>query len=174
MRHNSFSPGVTLFPFLSVLLSTMGVLAFLSISFLLIAQHDSDASSNPKNIQFQWIGAPASVKPIFIRCYADRVEYYNLFENQDYTLSLEELLDQLQGEEPELLAYMLKLYQLNSNIKKQFGKTEYYPLLLVYPEGVLTSELLLVLIEKIGGLNFGLEPMLPNWEVPYQSLNSEG
>jgi hypothetical protein len=38
----------------------------------------------------------------------------------------------------------------------------------------LTSELLLVVIEKIGGLNFGLEPMLPNWEVPYQSLNAEG
>jgi hypothetical protein len=64
--------------------------------------------------------------------------------------------------------------QLNIRIKKQFGKTEYYPLLLVYPEGVLTSELLMVVIEKIGGLNFGLEPMLPNWEVPYQGLKSAG
>ena len=36
MRHRRMEPGVTLFPFLSVLLSTMGVLAFLSISFLLI------------------------------------------------------------------------------------------------------------------------------------------
>ena len=120
------------------------------------------------------MGAPGYVKPIFIRCYADRIEYYNLFDNQDYTLKLEELLDQLQGDNPELLSYLAQLFQLNTSIKKQFGKTEYYPLLLVYPDGVLTSELLLVVIEKIGGLNFGLEPMLPNWEVPYQSLNAEG
>jgi hypothetical protein len=97
-----------------------------------------------------------------------------LFENQDYTLTLDNLLDQLQGGNKELLSYLLQLFQLNNSIKKQFGKKEYYPLLLVYPDGVLTSELLLVVIEKIGGLNFGLEPMLPNWEVPYQSLNAEG
>ncbi|MDG1178593.1 MAG: hypothetical protein P8O73_09895 [SAR324 cluster bacterium] len=174
MRHASHSPRVTLFPFLSVLLSTMGVLAFLSISFLLVVPQDADSLSTPKRIKFEWVGAPGYVKPIFIRCYADRIEYYNLFENQDYTIMLEELLDQLQGDNPELLSYLAQLFQLNTNIKKQFGNTEYYPLLLVYPDGVLASELLLVVIEKIGGLNFGLEPMLPIWEVPYQSLNAEG
>ncbi len=174
MRHASHSPRVTLFPFLSVLLSTMGVLAFLSISFLLVVPQDADSLSTPKRIKFEWVGAPGYVKPIFIRCYTDRIEYYNLFDNQDYTIMLEELLDQLQGDNPELLSYLAQLFQLNTSIKKQFGKTEYYPLLLVYPDGVLTSELLLVVIEKIGGLNFGLEPMLPIWEVPYQSLNAEG
>ena len=174
MRHVSHSPRITLFPFLSVLLSTMGVLAFLSISFLLVVPQDADSLSTPKRIKFEWVGAPGYVKPIFIRCYADRIEYYNLFENQDYTITLEDLLVQLQGENPELLSYLVELLQLNISIKKQFGKTEYYPLLLVYPDGVLTSELLMVVIEKIGALNFGLEPMLPNWEVPYQSLNSEG
>ena len=174
MRHASHSPLVTLFPFLSVLLSTMGVLAFLSISFLLVVPQDADSLSTPKRIKFEWVGAPGYVKPIFIRCYADRIEYYNLFDNQDYPITLEELLDQLQGDNPELLSYLAQLFQLNTSIKKQFGNTEYYPLLLVYPDGVLTSELLLVVIEKIGGLNFGLEPMLPNWEVPYQSLNAEG
>ena len=174
MRYASHSPRVTLFPFLSVLLSTMGVLAFLSISFLLVVPQDADSLSTPKRIKFEWVGAPGYVKPIFIRCYADRIEYYNLFDNQDYTIKLEELLDQLQGDNPELLSYLAQLFQLNTNIKKQFGNTEYYPLLLVYPDGVLTSELLLVVIEKIGGLNFGLEPMLPIWEVPYQSLNAEG
>ena len=174
MRHAAHSPRVTLFSFLSVLLSTMGVLAFLSISFLLVVPQDADSLSTPKRIKFEWVGAPGYVKPIFIRCYADRIEYYNLFENQDYTIMLEELLDQLQGDNPELLSYLAQLFQLNTSIKKQFGKTEYYPLLLVYPDGVLTSELLLVVIEKIGGLNFGLEPMLPIWEVPYQSLNAEG
>ena len=166
MRYASNSPKVTLFPFLSVLLSTMGILAFLSISFLLVVPEDADSPREPKRLQY--------VRHIFIRCYADRLEYYNLFENREYSLSLDELLNQLQGENPELLSYLVQLFQLNTDIKKKFGKTEYYPLLLVYPDGVLTSELLMLAIEKIGGLNFGLEPMLPKWEVPYQGLNSEG
>ena len=174
MRYDSNSPKVTLFPFLSVLLSTMGILAFLSISFLLVVPEQSDSTRVPKNIQFEWVGAPGYVKPIFIRCYADRLEYYNLFENKEYSLSLDELLNQLQGENSELLIYLVQLFQLNTDIKKKFGKTEYYPLLLVYPEGVLISELLMVAIEKIKGLSFGLEPMLPKWGVPYQGLNSQG
>ena len=174
MRYATHSPRVTLFPFLSVLLSTMGILAFLSISFLLVVPQDADSPAIPKRIQFEWVGAPGYVKPIFIRCYGNRVEYYNMFQNQDFSLSLDELMDQLQGESPELVSYLVQLFQLNVKIKKQFGKTEYYPLLLVYPDGVLTSELLMVVIDKIGGLKYGLEPMLPNWEVPYQGLNSEG
>ena len=174
MRYTTHSPGVTLFPFLSVLLSAMGILAFLSISFLLVVPQDVDSPAIPKRIQFEWVGAPGYVKPIFIRCYGNRVEYYNMFQNQDFSLPLDELIDQLQGENPELLSYLVKLFQLNVKIKKQFGKTEYYPLLLVYPDGVLTSELLMVVIDKIGGLKYGHEPMLPNWEVPYQGLNSEG
>ena len=174
MRYATHSPRVTLFPFLSVLLSTMGILAFLSISFLLVVPQDTDSTTIPKRIQFEWVGAPGYVKPIFIRCYGNRVEYYNMFQNQDFSLSLDELMDQLQGESPELLSYLVQLFQLNVKIKKQFGKTEYYPLLLVYPDGVLTSELLMVVIDKIGGLKYGQEPMLPNWEVPYQGLNYEG
>ena len=174
MRYASNYPKVTLFPFLSVLLCTMGILAFLSISFLLVVPESADSPREPKRLQFEWVGAPGYVKPIFIRCYADRLEYYNLFENREYSLSLDELLNQLQGKNPELLSYLVQLFQLNTDVKKKSGKTEYYPLLLVYPDGVLTSELLMVAIEKIGGLNFGLEPMLPKWEIPYQGLNPEG
>jgi len=174
MRFASNSPKVTLFPFLSVLLSTMGILAFLSISFLLVVPEEADSRREPKRLQFEWVGAPGYVKTIFIRCYPDRLEYYNLFEKREYSLSLDELLNQLQGENSELLSYLVQLFQLNTDIKRKFGKTEYYPLILVYPEGVLISELLMVAIEKIEGLNFGLEPMLPNWEIPYQGLNSEG
>ena len=46
-------PEVTLFPFLSVLLSTMGVLAFLSISFLLITPELTEFQDR-KQIEFQW------------------------------------------------------------------------------------------------------------------------
>ena len=174
MRHASNFPKVTLFPFLSVLLSTMGILAFLSISFLIVVPENTDSTRDPKRLQFEWVGAPGFVKPIFIRCYADRLEYYNMFEKREYSLSLDELLNQLQGKNSELLLYLVQLYQLNIDIKKKLGKTEYFPLLLVYPEGVLISELFMVAIEKIGELNFGMEPMLPKWEVPYQGLYSGG
>ena len=120
------------------------------------------------------MGAPGYVSPIFIRCFKDRVEYFNLFENRDHTISLDQLLDQLEGEKPDLLSYLVQLSSLNKSIKKQFGNTEYYPLILVYPDGVLTTELLLVVIDQIEGLNYGLEPMLPHWNVPYQELEFQG
>jgi hypothetical protein len=60
--------------------------------------------------------------PFFIRCYADRLEYYNLFENREHSLSLDELLNQLQGENPELLSYLVQLFQLNTDIKKSLVK----------------------------------------------------
>ena len=174
MKHATHAPRVTLFPFLSVLISTMGVLAFLSISFLLVIPENIGDSVKPSNFQFEWVGAPGYVSPIYFQCYKDRVEYFNLFENRDHTISIEKLLDQLEGEKPDLLSYLVQLSSLNKSIKKQFGDTEYYPLILVYPDGVLTTELLLVLIDQIKGLNYGLEPMLPNWKAPYQELEFQG
>ena len=40
--------------------------------------------------------------------------------------------------------------------------------MLVYPKGVLASEILMEIIGQIEDLNVGLEPMLSHWEVPYQ------
>ena len=120
------------------------------------------------------MGAPGYVSPIFIRCFKDRVEYFNLFENRNHTIFLDQLLDQLEGEKPDLLTYLVQLSSLNKSIKKQFGNKEYYPLILVYPDGVLTTELLLVVIDQIEGLNYGLEPMLPHWNVPYQKFEFQG
>ena len=102
MKHVTHVPRVTLFPFLSVLLSTMGILAFLSISFLLVIPENVDDPANPRNFQFEWVCAPGYVSPVFFRCFKDRVEYFNLFQNRDHTISLDQLLDQLEGEKPDL------------------------------------------------------------------------
>ena len=160
-------PGVTLFPFLSVLLSTMGVLAFLSISFLIITPELTEFQDR-KQIEFQWVGAPGYVEPIFIRCFEDRIEYFDLFKNIIRSVELDSLIQQVKGGESELIHYLLSVLHLNKRIKKQFGKTEYYPLLLVYPKGVLASEMLLEIINQIEELNVGLEPMLSHWDFPYQ------
>ena len=173
MRYRRMEPGVTLFPFLSVLLSTMGVLAFLSISFLLITPELTEFQDR-KQIEFQWVGAPGYVEPIFIRCFEDRIEYFELFKNTNRSVELDSLIQQVKGGESELIRYLFSVLNRNKRIKKQFGNTEYYPLILVYPDGVLTTELLLIVIDQIEGINYGLEPMLPHWNVPYQQLEFQG
>ena len=108
------------------------------------------------------------MEPIFIRCFEDRIEYFDLFKNTNRSVELDSLIQQVKGGESELIRYLFSVLHLNKRIKKQFGKTEYYPLLLVYPEGVLASEMLLEIINQIEELNVGLEPMLSHWDIPYQ------
>jgi hypothetical protein len=168
MRRQAQAPRVSLFPFLSVLLSTMGVLAFLAISFVVTTQEDVQPP-RPQPIEFQWVGAPGYVNPIFIRCYADRIEYYDLFRNRERVVRLGHLMQEIKRKNPELLRYFSEIAVENLRIKRRFGQTEHYPLLLVYPDGILAAEVLMALIEQVEGLNVGLEPMLPHWEVPYQS-----
>ena len=168
MRWQAQAPRVSLFPFLSVLLSTMGVLAFLAISFVVTTQEDVQPP-RPQPIEFQWVGAPGYVNPIFIRCYADRIEYYDLFRNRERVVRLGRLMLQINRKNPELLRYFSEIAAENLRIKRRFGQTEHYPLLLVYPDGILAAEVLMTLIEQVEVLNVGLEPMLPHWEVPYQS-----
>lgn len=168
MRWPAQAPRVSLFPFLSVLLSTMGVLAFLAISFVVTTQEDVQPP-RPQPIEFQWVGAPGYVNPIFIRCYADRIEYYDLFRNRERVVRLGHLMQEIKRKNPELLRYFSEIAVENLRIKRRFGQTEHYPLLLVYPDGILAAEVLMALIEQVEGLNVGLEPMLPHWEVPYQS-----
>ena len=168
MRRQAQAPRVSLFPFLSVLLSTMGVLAFLAISFVVTTQEDVQPP-RPQPVEFQWVGAPGYVNPIFIRCYADRIEYYDLFRNRERVVRLGHLMQEIKRKNPELLRYFSEIAVENLRIKRRFGQTEHYPLLLVYPDGILAAEVLMALIEQVEGLNVGLEPMLPHWEVPYQS-----
>ncbi|MBF0279532.1 MAG: hypothetical protein HQM13_17165 [SAR324 cluster bacterium] len=168
MRRARQQAAVSLFPFLSVLLCIMGVLAFMSVSFLLMNQPQLPASE-PEIVEFEWVGAPAFVKPVFIRCLKDQIVYYDLFQSKDRSLSFRELIMEIQAKNGSLTRYFKRVVAENLRIKRSFGSSEHFPLLLIYPDGVLSAEMLMILIEQIDGLNAGLEPMLPNWEVPYQS-----
>ena len=168
MRRARRQAMVSLFPFLSVLLCIMGVLAFLAVSFLLL-NHPNLPASEPKVIEFQWVGAPAYVKPIFIRCLRDELVYYDFFQGKDRHLSFNHLILEIQAKNGRLTRYLRRVVAENQRIKRAFGATEHFPLLLIYPDGVITAEMLMILIEQIDGLNAGLEPMLPHWQVPYQS-----
>lgn len=59
---------ISIFPFLSVLLSTMGVLSFLAVTFLLFNQTEPAVQRPEKKIEVRWVGAPPRVRPILIEC----------------------------------------------------------------------------------------------------------
>lgn len=59
---------VTLFPFLSVLISTMGVLSFLAVTFLLFARQEHTPAASETPIEISWVGAPAHVRPLLVEC----------------------------------------------------------------------------------------------------------
>ena len=168
MKRRPAALQVSIFPFLSVLVCAMGVLAFLSTTLLLVGTPQPSITPT-HSVTFQWVGAPYYVSPIFVRCEGDQVVYYNLFKNREETLDISQILLELQGKHHQFRNYLKEVANLNRTIKEQFGTQEHYPLLLVYPDGVLVSELLALLIEQVTDLNVGLEPMMPHWQVPYQS-----
>lgn len=67
---------VSLFPFLSVLLSTMGVLSFLAVTFLLFSRADIAPEQPPVPVHVQWVGAPAYVRPLLVECRSDRIVFH--------------------------------------------------------------------------------------------------
>src|SRR5690242_922660 len=63
---------ITLFPFLSVLVSTMGVLSLLAVTFSMFAGPDGGkkAGPPPRPVDVRWTGAPPSVRPLLVECRA--------------------------------------------------------------------------------------------------------
>lgn len=168
MRRRSKLPLTSLFPFLSVLICIMGVLAFIAVSLLLLKQTNLPEIDR-QVVEFQWVGAPDYVKPVYIRCFQDEIVFYDLFQGKDFRLPFQALLAEIQLNNGPLSRYLRRVVSENQRIKRSFGSTEHYPLLLIYPDGVITAEILMLLIEQIDGLNAGLEPMMPYWNIPYQS-----
>jgi len=59
---------ISIFPFLSVLLSTLGVLSFLAVTFLMFSRTDSAPRQAPQPVEVQWVGAPPHVRPMLVEC----------------------------------------------------------------------------------------------------------
>lgn len=64
---------VSLFPFLSVLLSTMGVLSFLAVTFSMYGRPDAGARAQGEPVEVRWVGAPSHVRPLLLECLEDSV-----------------------------------------------------------------------------------------------------
>ncbi len=62
---------VSIFPFLSVLLSTLGVLSFLAVTFLLLSRTEAQQQREAQPVEVRWTGAPGHVRPLLVECRAD-------------------------------------------------------------------------------------------------------
>lgn len=196
-------PRNVLFPFLSVLLGTMGVLAFLSIALAFFEQLP-EAAGRTETVLVRWHGAPEHVRPLLFACERDelvlhgtdgtnlRFSLADLQREAALVRSLRERMRrrlgeftssqrlwlQMKQELPRqarlhggftLFAHALELNNLRG-AARQVGE-EHYPILLIYPQGLRVYEHVAYLLEATTQLPVGLEPMQPNWRLPYQDLS---
>lgn len=142
----------------------MGTLAFIAIT--LSMTRSQPAAQQSKVLEFQWIGAPVEVKPLFVYCQKGAIHYFDIFTGQHQSATLHDLFLELQGKQFRVLSYFKQVAHYNQQLKHQFKSEEHYPLLLVYADGILASELLMSLIENVEDLHVGLEPMRSDWKTP--------
>jgi hypothetical protein len=203
MKHRA---QITLFPFLSVLISTMGILAFLAVTFLLVSRPELSVAPPRKTVEVRWVGAPSYVRPILVECLAEEVRLHEpgtgsprrftrarLREEAERVRQLEERGLQQLGPvvEREKLKRLLKTWlredsALRGSLTLAFDQVEqdnlrgragnrdevYHPVLLVYPDGIDTYDLVSYLVETTTRLPVGLEPMLKGWKLPYRGKAS--
>ena len=91
-----FRNPVTLFPFLSVLISTMGVLSFLAVTFLLFAQQDQKSVHQEKQVEVSWVGAPPHVRPILVEIMRDEVRVHGPTWREPRVFSVKSLAQEVQ------------------------------------------------------------------------------
>ena len=197
---------VTLFPFLSVLLCTMGILAFLAVTFLLFTSPGMAPPEPVKPVEVRWVGAPSYVRPLLVECRKDAVRFHSPGAPGVLTFTRKELLREARivrelqdiglnemgptAERYEVWFMMKALIEneerLTGGLTRALHEVEvgniragvirrersYYPILLVYPEGIDTYDLVAYLVQTTTRFPIGAEPMLKGWKLPYQDLSS--
>lgn len=190
---------VSLFPFLSVLICTMGILSFLAVTFLMFYQDDTAQAQPEKPVEVNWVGAPPHVEPVLVEARADAVVYHKPGTKERLRVPLARLKKEAKivkklrenalreigprARTHDIWVYMKTNLESESGLKNSFtlamhklelynrairsrGK-EYYPIILIFPDGLKIYETASFLVETTTQLHVGLEPMLPGWKLPY-------
>ncbi len=195
---------ITLFPFLSVLVSTMGVLSLLAVTFSLFAGPEGKGAAQAQRrrpVEVRWVGAPPHVRPLLLECQAGGVtihdqrgepaRFFPYPALQQEVRVVREMQEQgmgqlglalgrqtlwlyfksaIEGERRLRGSFTLVMHQLElSNLtgENRQRREGHYPILLVFPDGIETYDLVSYLVETTSRLSTGVEPMLPGWTVPY-------
>jgi len=193
---------ITLFPFLSVLISAMGVLSLLAVMFILFSRTEPAPTSAPEPVEVRWVGAPAHVRPLLVEVQGDGILYHGRLGQPPRRIPratlerevqvLRELERQGFGQEGfaadryQRWRIMITLIRADPRLSDSLAMTLHrieldnaeaqsrpvvetrFPILLVFPDGVETYELVSYIVETATQLPMGLEPMLRGWELPYR------
>jgi len=160
---------VELFPFLTILLSTMGVLAFISLSLLFSAPEGTEKLKSERNskksdengsdsitVKFELIGKPDFIHPHYILCLKDKILIHDsgieipFNENYGYFLFYD---------------YLNSLESLNQSFHEKYKDNDEYVIFGVYPTGIETYFRCRQILQMFTNLNFGTQPILPNWKL---------
>ena len=198
---------ITLFPFLSVLISTMGVLSFLAVTFLLFASQEQMPTEPKQPVDVSWVGAPPYVKPWLVECRSDGIRIHNQEGAEPRFFSFRELENEASiikrledtgigklgrnqnryqlwlfmktaiRNEPGLadsftmILNSLELYNLSGQGRPRYEQK--YPVLLIYPKGLLVFDFASYILGATTQLHVGLEPMLEGWTLPYTGQTTD-
>lgn len=86
---------VTLFPFLSVLISAMGVLSFIAVTFLMFVRQEQAPAEPVQTVEVSWTGAPEHVRPLLVECRSDGVVFHTETGSLTYFFPLRALEDEV-------------------------------------------------------------------------------
>lgn len=167
MKHQKISAALNLFPFLTILLATMGILAFISLCLLFstpegeyhVAQtrgENTPGEGDTVMVEFKMIGKPDFIYPHYVICKKNELI---LQDNKTVVPWNEEVGIIL------YLSYLYNLQDINNQHHQKFQDHQEYIIFVVYPGGILTYFQARHFLQKITTLNFGVEPMLANWKV---------
>ena len=86
---------VSLFPFLGVLISAMGVLAFLAVTFMLFTTGQTEQTQAKVPVEVQWVGAPPHVRPVLMEILEDEVVLHLALGKEYQQFPLRDLVEEV-------------------------------------------------------------------------------
>lgn len=149
-RHRREEATVALFPFLSILICMMGILAFIMVSTAMVS------AARPK-VQFEFEGTHTK-RPIFVECHKEGPIVHP---------------ERLQMSLQTMQAVGSPFMQLLDRVGQR--KNEEYILFIIYPDGIACFQRGRNLIQaqnatrglaKSQGIELGFEPFLEGWQLP--------
>lgn len=152
MRRQRREATVSLFPFLSILVCLMGVLAFITVAVALLSASnpvvelrpvDSAAAGRP--------GGETAKRPVFVECHGNRLVIHSGERQVPHEVALEAIA-------AESSRFMELIERLNARRERE------YVIFAVYPDGLECFEQGRRLAEE-RDIDLGFEPMLAGWRL---------
>jgi len=140
MKPRKIAPGLNLFPFLTILLATMGILAFISLCLLFstpegeyqsaqASSQDDRKNGDTVMVEFKMIGKPEFIYPHYVICKKDEL----ILQDTKTVIPWNEEMGIIL-----YLGYLYNLQEINHQYHRNFTDHQEYIIFAVYPGGIVT------------------------------------